>query len=100
MDALRPMMRILRRLLMAGMACATAWQLVGDPSEEASSARELLIRLSGRQMKRTRPFTEPALLAGLWTLPSMLDVLTHYTIADLRRLAARCFPALKQLGFV
>lgn len=92
--------RILRRLLIAAMACVTVWQLAGDPSEEASTARDLLIRLSGRQMKRSRSFTEPALLAGLWTLLSMLDVLNHYTIADLRRLAARCFPALKQIGFV
>ena len=55
----------------------------------------LLIRLSGRQMKRKRPFTEPALLAGLWVLLAMLDVLDHYTIPDLRRAAAICFPRLE-----
>jgi hypothetical protein len=92
--------RILRRLLIAGMACATVWQLAGDPSPEGAAARALLIRLSGRQMKRSRPFTEPALLAGLWVLLAMLDVLDHYTLADLRRAAAVCFPALKQIGFV
>jgi len=92
--------RILRRLLIAGMACVTVWQLAGDSSLEAAQARSLLIRLSGRQMKRTRPFTEPALLAGLWVLLAILDVLDHYTIADLRRTAAACFPALKQIGFV
>jgi hypothetical protein len=92
--------RILRRLLIAGMACATVWQLAGDPSPEAAEARSLLIRLSGRQMKRTRPFTEPALLAGLWVLLAILDVLDYYTIADLRRTAAACFPALKQIGCV
>jgi hypothetical protein len=27
-------------------------------------------------------------------------VLDHYTIPDLRRAAAVCFPALKQIGFV
>jgi hypothetical protein len=92
--------RILRRLLIAGMACVTVWQLAGDPSPAAAEARSLLIRLSGRQMKRKRPFTEPALLAGLWVLLAMLDVLDHYTIADLRRAASVCFPALKQIGFV
>jgi hypothetical protein len=33
-------------------------------------------------------------------LLAMLDVLDHYTIPDLRRAAAVCFPALKQIGFV
>lgn len=92
--------RILRRLLIAGMACVTVWQLAADTSPAAAEARSLLIRLSGRQMKRQRPFTEPALLAGLWVLLAMLDVLDHYTIPDLRRAAAVCFPALKQIGFV
>ncbi len=92
--------RILRRLLVAGMACVTVWQLASDSSPAAAEARSLLIRLSGRQMKRTRPFTEPALLAGLWVLLAMLDVLDHYTIADLRHAASVCFPALKQIGFV
>jgi hypothetical protein len=92
--------RILRRLLIAGMACTTVWQLARDPTPAAAEARSLLIRLSGRQMKRKRPFTEPALLAGLWTLLTMLDVLDHYTLADLRRAAALCLPALKHSGFV
>ena len=92
--------RILRRLLVAGMACVTVWQLAGDLSPGAAEARSLLIRLSGRQMKRKRPFTEPALLAGLWVLLAILDVLDHYSLADLRRAAAVCFPALKQAGFV
>jgi hypothetical protein len=92
--------RILRRLLIAGMACVTVWQLAADSSPAAADARSLLIRLSGRQMKRKRPFTEPALLAGLWSLLAMLDVLDHYTIADLRCAAAVCFPALKHIGFV
>ncbi len=51
-------------------------------------------------MKRSRPFTEPALLVGLWILLAMLDVLDNYTITDLRRAAATCFPAVKQIGFV
>lgn len=92
--------RILRRLLIAGMACVTVWQLAADASPAAADARSLLIRLSGRQMKRKRPFTEPALLAGLWVLLAMLDVLDHYTFPQLRRAAAICSPALKHSGFV
>jgi hypothetical protein len=59
------------------MACVGVWQLAADPSPPAAVARALLVRLSGRQMKRKRPFTEPALLAGLWVLLAMLDVLDH-----------------------
>ena len=51
--------------------------------------RAILIRLSGRQMKRNRPHTAPALLAGLWVLLSMLALLEHYDLDDLRRLAAQ-----------
>lgn len=92
--------RVLRRLLIAGMACVTVWQLAGDPSPGAAEARALLVRLSGRQMKRGRPFTESALLAGLWVLLAMLDTLDHYSVADLRRAASVCLPALKASGFV
>ena len=85
--------RILRRLLIAAMACVTVWRLADDPTPEAAETRALLIRLSGRQMKHKCPFTVPALLAGLWVLLAMLDVLDHYTVADLRRAAALCLPA-------
>jgi hypothetical protein len=92
--------RVLRRLLIASMACVTVWQLAADSSPAATEARALLIRLSGRQMKRHRPFTAPALLAGMWNLLAMLDVLDHYSLTDLRRAAYTCFPALKEIGFV
>ena len=38
-------------------------------------------------MKRTRPHTAPALLAGLWVMLSMLALLEHYDLDDLKRLA-------------
>ena len=88
--------RILRRLLIAAMACVTVWRLADDPTPEAATARALLVRLSGRQMKHKCPFTVPALLAGLWALLAMLDVLDNYTLEDLRRAAALCLTA----GFV
>jgi hypothetical protein len=92
--------RVLRRLLIASMACVTVWRLATDPSPAAAEARALLIRLSGRQMKRHRPFTAPALLAGMWNLLAMLDVLDQYSLTDLHRAASTCFPALKEIGFV
>jgi hypothetical protein len=66
---------IAKRLVIASMACVIIWCLARDVSPEAEDLRELLIRLSGRQIKRgkdRRTFTEPALLAGLGILIPML----------------------------
>jgi hypothetical protein len=79
---------IARRLLVASMACVVVWQLQADDSPQAVQLKEIVIRLSGRQMKRKRPHTAPALLAGLWVLLSMLELLEHYDLDELRRLAA------------
>jgi hypothetical protein len=78
---------IARRLLVASMACAAVWAIARDPSPPAETLRTLLVRLSGRQMKRGVSFTYPALLAGLWTLLAILDVLESYDLATLYRLA-------------
>jgi len=80
---------IARRLLVASMACVVVWQLQADETPQAAELKRVLIRLSGRQMKRNRPHTAPALLAGLWVLLSMLALLEHYDLAELKRIAAR-----------
>lgn len=79
-----------RRLLVAAMASVVVWRLARDESPQAAEMRDLLVGLSGRQMKRgrnARGFTEPALLAGLGVLVSMLECLRHYDPSELRRLA-------------
>jgi hypothetical protein len=80
---------VARRLLVAAMACVVVWSLQADQSPEAAELRKILVRLSGRQMKRKRPSTAPALLAGLWILLSMLTLLEHYDLDRLIGLAAR-----------
>jgi hypothetical protein len=80
---------IARRLLVAAMACVVVWQLQADGSPEATELKDVLIRLSGRQTKRKRPHTTPALLAGLWVLLSMLALLEHCDLDHLKALAAR-----------
>jgi hypothetical protein len=80
---------IARRMLVASMAAVTVWQLMADESAPANEFKAVLIRMSGRQMKRTRPFTPPALLAGLWSLLAMLDTLEHYDPAALKALIAQ-----------
>ena len=47
---------IARRMLVASMAAVTVWQLMADESAPATELKTVLIRLSGRQMKRNRPF--------------------------------------------
>lgn len=82
---------IARRLLIASMACVVVWQLQADRSPQAEELKTVLIRLSGRQMKRNRPHTAPALLAGLWILLSFLALLEQYDLRDLKRLAATLY---------
>ena len=83
---------IARRLWIACMACVSVWQLARNTQPIAQQARELLVRLSGRQMKHKVSFTLPALLAGLWTLLTMLETLEHYTLDELRALAHVALP--------
>lgn len=80
---------IARRLLIAAMACVVVWQLQADDSPDAIELKNVLVRLSGRQMKRATPHTSPALLAGLWVLLSMLAMLEQYDLRSLQKLAAQ-----------
>ena len=86
-----------RRLVVAAMAGVIVWRLAREDSAPAAEMRDVLVRLSGRQMKRgknQRSFTEPALLAGLGVLISMLDYLREHDLNDLRRLAETVLPEL------
>jgi Transposase DDE domain len=79
---------IARRMLVAAMACVVVWQLLADESKPSQELKDILIRLSGRQMKRDHPHTAPAVLAGLWVLLSMINLLEHVSLDRLRELAA------------
>jgi hypothetical protein len=84
-----------RRLCVAAMAVALVWQLAKAPEPPAAELREVLVRLSGRQMKRgpRRPgFTIPSLLAGLGVLVPMLCLLERYPLEQLRKLARQTLP--------
>jgi glycerophosphoryl diester phosphodiesterase len=83
---------IARRLLVACMACVTVWQLARSEHPQADPARRLLVRLSGRQMKRGTTFTMPALLAGMWTLLAMIEVLEHHSLDEIYAAAALVLP--------
>ena len=74
-----------KRLVVAAMACALVWRLERQETAAAATLRGLLVRLSGRQMRRGREHTAPALLAGLWSLLAMLEVLQEHSVEELRR---------------
>jgi hypothetical protein len=78
---------IAKRLLVASMACVVIWRLARSQDPRAEEARNFLVRLSGRQIKRTQKFTMPALLAGMWVLLAMMEALESYSPEDLRELA-------------
>jgi hypothetical protein len=75
---------IAKRLLVAAMACVLVWKLERAKTPEAKSFCDLLVRLSGRQMKRTKPHTAPALLAGIYVYLAMLEALEHHSVEELR----------------
>jgi hypothetical protein len=82
---------ITARLLVASMACVTIWRLARSSHPKAEDARRFLARLSGRQMKRSRPWTMPAMLAGTWNLLAMIAILDNYNPTELQQLANIAF---------
>ena len=87
---------IAKRLVVASMACVVVWQVARLESAEGQRWRDLLVRLSGRQMKWGVAFTLPALLAGLWVLLAMTEVLKHYDLDEIQQMAATLLPHLPQ----
>ena len=88
---------IFRRLLVAAMACVCVWDLQRQQSRSAERLKDLLIRLSGRQTTRDRPFTAPALLQGLFVLLPMLELLAEYDhdLTTIQQLVEQNLPFLK-----
>lgn len=88
---------LLRRLLVSAMSCVTVWQLAREESPAAEELRTLLVRLSGRLMKRgkkAKAFTAPALLAGLGVLIPMLELLEERSVEELKALVKQLLPHL------
>jgi hypothetical protein len=89
-----------RRLLVTAMCAVLVWHIARDPGAQSRPLRDLLIKLSGRQMKRTknsRGFTEPALLAGLWILVPMLTLLQETSVQELTTAAQELMPLIQSI---
>jgi hypothetical protein len=84
---------VAKRLLVASMACVVVWEVARGEGKEAERLRTVLVRLSGRQLRRGKSYTEPALLAGLWVLLWMLELLEHYDLEEIRQPARRARPS-------
>jgi hypothetical protein len=78
---------LLKRLLVSAMACVLAWRLASSHAPQASAARRLLMRLSGRQLEYGREYTLEGLLAGMWVLVALVAVLDQMPASRLLAMA-------------
>ena len=87
----RSALALAKRLLVASAACRLVWQLQRDPHPAVVALRRVLVRLSGRQLKRGGASTAPALLAGFWVLLAMLDLVEQTPLTRLKAVAKTFF---------
>lgn len=76
-----------KRILIATCACIQVWRLAREDSASAVETRLFLVRLSGRQMKASRPVTMSALLDGAFKLMVTMEMLERYSVAQLKAFA-------------
>lgn len=97
--------RIAKRLAVADMACALLWQAAQAQGEEGDRLRGCAMKLSGRQVKAPRGWTQPGLLVGLGLLVLIWRVLADAALlAEILFLQQHFAPSLlpfsPPLGFV
>jgi hypothetical protein len=78
---------ILKRLLVASMACALAWRLAASRAPQAEEARRVVMALSGRQVEHGKKYTREGLLAGMWVLLAMTTLLEQMPPSQLKDVA-------------
>ena len=90
---------VLKRLLVASMASAVVWSLQRLESVESREFKQVLVRLSGKSVKRGRAPTAGTLLSGLFVFLRIFDFLDHMNfdltkIAQLKTLLQKLAPNL------
>jgi hypothetical protein len=78
---------VLKRLLVASMACVLAWRLAYSQAPQAEEARRVVMGLSGRQVEHGKRYTAEGLLAGVWVLLAMAEMLEDMPAGRLRDIA-------------
>ena len=74
---------IFKRLLIASYACVLVWQIEHSSQKNILEIKKFLVKLSGRLVARGKVSTSPALLAGIWSFFSTMDILELYDIEKL-----------------
>ena len=91
---------LVRRLLVTAMSAVLVWQIARDASPQSQQLRQVLVKLSGRQIKRgkgSRGFTEPALLAGMGVLIPMMTLLQEMSLEEICRAAQPLMPLIQSI---
>jgi hypothetical protein len=78
---------LLKRLLVASMACVLAWRLAHSEAPPAAEARRVVMRLSGRQLEHGKEYTLEGLLAGTWVLLALTALLEQMPASRLKQMA-------------
>lgn len=85
---------IVRRLLVASMSCVLVWQLERNATPAAEQCKALLMRLSGRQTKRSRAVTATGLLTGLERWFAVRELLKHHSLEQIDELVKHALPLM------
>lgn len=78
---------VLKRLLVASMACVLAWRLGHSQAPPAEEARRVVMSLSGRQVEHGKDFTLEGLLAGTWVLLALAALLKQTPATQVQQMA-------------
>jgi hypothetical protein len=84
--------KLMIKLLLALGAVTSIWALERRQDAPSLGFQQLLMRLSGRQTKRSRPITTSGLLAGLWVLQSALGPLASHGVEQLNTMLENHLP--------
>src|SRR5262249_45239276 len=79
---------ILKRLLVASMACVLAWRLGHSRAAQAEEARRVVMRLSGRQVEHGKALPGEGLVAGRWARRARGALLEHTPARKVQKIAA------------
>ena len=84
--------KLMIKLLLALGAVTSIWALERREDAPSRGFQQLLMRLSGRQTKRSRPITTSGLVAGLWVLQSALGPLASHGVEQLNTMLENHLP--------
>jgi hypothetical protein len=80
---------IFRRLLIVSYACLLVWEIENSNNQNMIEIQKFLVKLSGRLISRDKISTSPALLAGIWSFLSMIDVMQLYEFDELIQMKSK-----------